>query len=118
MGVSNSLDIYQNNTNELLKLSIYIRAYIDDLLILTTSYWDYNLVKMEQKSINPKGGKLKCNIENIFGRAEMEYLSLCIMREVVWPVSKKLKYTVNMDNMKDKWGVKTIIIMIKYYKEI
>ena len=118
MGVSNSLDIYQNNTNELLKLSIYIRSYIDYLLILTTSYWDYNLVKMEQKSINPKGGKLKCNIENIFGQAEMDYLSLWIMHEVVWPVSKKLKYTVNMDYMKDKWGMEKFIIMIKYYKEI
>ena len=118
MGVSNSLDIYQNNTNELLKLSIYIRACIDYLLIFTTSYWDYNLVKMEQLSINPKGFKLKCNIEKIFDQAEMEYLSFWITRKAVWPVSKKIKYTVNMDPMKDKWGVKKIIIMIKYYEEI
>ena len=48
----------------------------------------------------------------------MEYLSFWITRYVVWPVRKKIRYTVNMDPMKDKWGVKKIVIMIDYNREI
>ena len=40
MGLSNSPDIFQEKMNELFSGLEYVRAYIDDLLILTTDNWD------------------------------------------------------------------------------
>ena len=39
MGVANSPDIFQNKINDLFNGFYFIRAYIDDLLILTRGDW-------------------------------------------------------------------------------
>ena len=43
MGVANSPDILQQKMNDLLHGLKFIRAYIDDLLILTEGYWTYHV---------------------------------------------------------------------------
>ena len=39
MGISNSPDIFQQKMNYLFHGFNFIRAYIDDLLVLTKGYW-------------------------------------------------------------------------------
>ena len=46
MGVRNSLDIFQEKMNEMFRGFEFIRAYIDDLLIITKGDWSDNLDKL------------------------------------------------------------------------
>ena len=48
MGVSNSLDIFQERMNRIFRGFEFIRAYIDDLLIITKSDWSDHLEKLER----------------------------------------------------------------------
>ena len=47
MGVANLSDIFQQKTNELFHGFEFIRAYIDELLILTKGYWIDHVRKLE-----------------------------------------------------------------------
>ena len=74
-----------------------IRAYIYDLLILTTGYWTYHLHKLELILNKLKGKVLKCNIEELFlGQTEMEYLSFWVTRDGVKPINRKIEAITNM----------------------
>ena len=75
MVVANSPDIFQQKMNDLFRIFELIRAYIDDLLILTKGYWIDHIQKLEL-TLNKFNGKgPKCNIEKSFFRKnEMEYL--------------------------------------------
>ena len=46
MGVSNSLDIFQQIMNDLFHGLEFIRACIDDLLVLTKGDWVYHVQKL------------------------------------------------------------------------
>ena len=46
MGVANSLDIFQQKMNDLFLGFHFIRAYIDDLLILTKGDWTDHIQKL------------------------------------------------------------------------
>ena len=46
MGVANSPDIFQQKVNDLFHRSEFIRAYIDNMLILTKGYWKYHIQKL------------------------------------------------------------------------
>ena len=46
MVVANSQDIFQQNMSDLFHELEFIRAYIDDILILTKEYWTDNVHKL------------------------------------------------------------------------
>ena len=46
MGVSNSLNIFQDKMSEILRGFEFVRAYIDDLLIITKGDWSDHLGKL------------------------------------------------------------------------
>ena len=59
MRVSNSPDIFQQKMNDLFHGFEFIRAYIDNLLILTKGYWtdhvqnlELTLNKLKEKDLN------------------------------------------------------------------
>ena len=66
MGVSNSLDIFQEKTNEMFRGFEFIRAYIGDLLIITKGDWSDHLEKLELTLQKLKYNGLKCNAEKSF----------------------------------------------------
>ena len=47
MGVANSPDIFQQKINDLFRGFEFIRAYIDDILILTKGDWTDHIHKLE-----------------------------------------------------------------------
>ena len=65
MVVSNSPEIFQEKMNEIFRRFEFIRAYIDNLLIITWIDWSNHLEKMEL---------IKRNIKKFFfGQTNMEY---------------------------------------------
>ena len=63
MGVSNSPDIFQEKMNKMFRGFEFIRAYIDDLLIIAKSDWSDHLEKLELTLQKLKDTELKCNEE-------------------------------------------------------
>ena len=75
MGVANSPENFQQNINNLFHGFEFIRAYMDDLLILTREDWADFIQKLELTINKLKEKGLKCDIETFFfGQTEMEYL--------------------------------------------
>ena len=73
MGICNTPDIFQEKMNEMFCEFEFIRAYIDDLLIIARGDWSDHLNKLEQFLQNIKDNRLKCNTEMLFfGKTKME----------------------------------------------
>ena len=66
MGVANYPSNFQYNMNDLFHGFKYIRAYIDEHLVLTKGDWTDHLQKLELTLNKLKLKGLKCNIEDLF----------------------------------------------------
>ena len=90
MGLSNSPDIFQEKMNELFSGLEYVRAYIDDLLILTTDNWDTHIQQLDVvfNRLQEAGLKVNAN-KSFFGRSELEYLGFWITRKGIMHYLRK-----------------------------
>ena len=64
MGVANSPEIFQHKMNDLFHGLNFIRAYIEDLLILTKEHWKNPAQKLKLTLNKLKEKGLKNNIES------------------------------------------------------
>jgi len=92
MGLCNSPDIFQEKMGELMADLEFVRAYIDDLIILTKDSWDNHLNQLRTVFSRLRDAGLKVHAKkSFFGRSELEYLGYWITREGVQPLPKKYK---------------------------
>ena len=92
MGVANSPEIFQHKMNDLFHGLNFIRAEIEDLLILTKGYCTDHVNNLELTLNKLKGKGLKYNIEtSFFGQTEMEYLSFWVTRDVIKPINRNME---------------------------
>ena len=68
MGVAKSPDIFQQKMNDLFHGFEFIRAYINELLIITKEDWTDHVYMLELMLKRLKGKGLKFNIEKSFFR--------------------------------------------------
>ena len=75
MGLCNSPDIFQEKMNELFNGLEYVRAYIDDLLIISNGNFEdhLNKVKIVLKKLKAAGFKINAE-KSFFARDNLEYL--------------------------------------------
>ena len=66
MGLCNAPDIFQEKMNELFDGLDYVRAYIDDLLVLTKGDFDDHLSKLERVFARRQKAGLKVNAKKSF----------------------------------------------------
>ena len=72
MGLCDS-PIFQENMSELMHDLEYVRAYIDDVALLTSSTWEDHLTKVDTVLTRLEEAGLKVNgLESFFGRSELE----------------------------------------------
>ena len=64
MGVSNSLEDFQQKMNKTFHGFEYIQAYINNLLIINKVDWGNHLEKLELTLKNLKDSGIKCNIKS------------------------------------------------------
>ena len=75
----------------------FARAYIDDLLVLTTGDFFEHLENLEEVLSRLSECGLKVNaVKSFFGRTELEYLGYWITQNGVKPLSKKVEAIVNL----------------------
>ena len=119
MGLCNSPDIFQEKMSELMEGLEYVRAYIDDVLALTTVSWDDHLEKLEEVLKRLADAGLKVNAKkSFFGKPELEYLGYWVTRDGVQPVPKKVEAIHNIAPPKNKKELRGFIGMVNYYRDM
>ena len=119
MGLCNSPDIFQEKMGELFAGVEFARAYIDDLLVLSTSTLQDHLEKLEQVLKRLQDAGLKVNAsKSFFAREELEYLGYWITQEGIKPLSKKVEAINNIAPPTTRKQVRTFIGMVNYYRDM
>ena len=65
MGLCNSPDIFQEKMNELFDGFEYVRAYIDDLLVISNGTFDDYLTKLDKVFFKLQAAGFKVNADSL-----------------------------------------------------
>ena len=116
MGLCNSADIFQEKMNKLFAGLEYIRAYIDDLLIISKGSFEDHLDKLEQVLNKLKAAGLKRTAsKSYFAQEELEYLGYWITREGILPIKKKNSAMLKISKPTTRKQLRKFIGMVNYY---
>ena len=75
MGIAGSPDIFQGRMSQLMMALEYVKAYIDDLLVITKSTFSDHLKKLRPVLIRLQEARLKVNVKKSkFCATDIEYL--------------------------------------------
>lgn len=119
MGLCNSPDVFQEKMSDLMQGLEFVRAYIDDLLCITSGDFDDHLDKVEMVFQRLDVAGLKVNIgKSFFARGELEYLGYMITREGVQPVTKKIDAILAIAEPKTKKELRSFVGMVNYYRDM
>ena len=119
MGVSNSLEIFQDIMNEFFRGFEFIWSYINYLLIITKGDCSGHLEKLELTIQNLNDNRQKCNIKNSFCvQTEMGYLGFWVNRNGIQLINNKLEAIVNMIPPKIQKQVSEFIGLVKCYRDM
>ena len=97
----------------------HVRAYIDDLLILTSGSYDDHLEKLSEvfRRIREAGLKVNAN-KSFFARGELEYLGYWITRKGIQPVTKKIDAIHNIAPPTNKKELRRFVGLVNYYRDM
>jgi len=120
MGLCNSPDIFQEKMSELMQGLEFARAYLDDLLVISTEKgFDKHLNKLEQVLDRLSEAGLKINaVKSFFGRTNLEYLGYNISRDGIRPSQSKVQVILQIDHPKTRKQLRRFIGMINYYRDM
>ncbi len=118
-GICNGPDIFQEKMAELFDGIEFVRAYIDDLLILTKGDHDDHLEKLEVVLQKLTTAGLKVNApKSFFSRGELEYLGYLITREGIKPIPKKVQAIQKIAAPTNKKELRSFIGVVNYYRDM
>jgi hypothetical protein len=119
MGLAGSPDIFQERMSHLMRGLEFVRVYLDDVLIISTSTFTEHLQKLRTclDRINKVG--LKVNPDKcFFGRTEIEYLGYWVTRTGVQPQEKKVQGILRMEEPKNRKQLRGFIGLVNYYRDM
>ncbi len=118
-GICNGPDIFQEKMAELFDGMDYIRAYIDDLLVLTKGNFDDHLDKLEITLQRVREAGLKVNApKSFFARKELEYLGYLITRQGIRPIKRKIEAIQKIAEPTTKKELRSFIGVVNYYRDM
>ncbi|GFH61170.1 hypothetical protein CTEN210_17646 [Chaetoceros tenuissimus] len=116
MGISVAADIFQNNICNLLG---YVRAYIDDVLVLTKGSFEDHLEKLDEVFRRLQEAGLKCKMQKSeFAKKKLYYLGYIISTDGILPDQKKVEAILNIDRPKTVKDIRRLLGMIQYYRDV
>jgi hypothetical protein len=112
-----SPDIFQEKMSELMTGLDFARAYLDDLLIISTETgFNKHLEKLEQVLNRLSEAGLKINaVKSFFGRTNLEYLGYNFSREGIRPSQKKIDAILQIKPPTTRKQLRRFIGMVNYY---
>ncbi len=119
MGLCNSPDIFQEKINSLMAGLEFVRAYLDDLLIISKKSFEEHLEHLEQAFTRLSEAGLKVNAsKSAFCTTELEYLGYIINRQGVRPTTKKVEAILKLEKPKNRRQIRRFIGMVNYYSDM
>ena len=120
MGLCISPDVFQEKMSELMAGLEFARAYLDDLLIISTETgFDKHLEKLEQVLSRLQEAGLKINaVKSFFARTNLEYLGYNISREGLRPSQKKVEAILQIKAPTTRKQLRRFIGMVNYYRDM
>ena len=120
MGLCISPDIFQEKMSELMAGLEFARAYLDDLLIISTEKgFDKHLDKLEQVLTRLSEAGLKINaVKSFFARTNLEYLGYNIARDGMRPSQKKVEAILQIKPPTTRKQLRRFIGMVNYYRDM
>jgi hypothetical protein len=119
MGLAGSPDIFQEKMSDLMRGLEFVRCYLDDVLIISTSTFEEHLTKVEQCFQRIAKAGLKINPDkSFFGKKEIEYLGYWVTQHGIQPQVKKVNSILTMEEPKNRKQLRGFIGLINYYRDM
>jgi len=120
MGIKNSPDIFQQKISDLMEgLEDFIRAYLDDILIITKGTFSDHLEKVAEVLKRLQAVGLQVNLpKSKIAVQELEYLGYWLTPKGIRPMAKKVEAIKNLQAPKTVKQVRSFLGMVNYYKDM
>jgi Reverse transcriptase (RNA-dependent DNA polymerase) len=119
MGIANAPDIFQSKINQLMEGLDYVRAYLDDILIVTKNTFEDHLNKLETVLQRLHTADLKINIEkSTFATTSFEYLGYHITTSGIRPLTSKVEAIQRLKPPKTLKQLRSLLGLINYYRDM
>ncbi len=119
VGFSGLADIFQVEMGNPMATLEFVKAYIDDLLVITKSSHGDHLDKLEQIFIRLRNAGLKVNLAKLFFRAqETEYLGYILIRGGIKPQPKKVQAILALNPPNRNKELQQFLGMVQYFRDM
>jgi len=119
MGYAGSTDIFQAEMMDLMEAQEYVRAYIDNLLVITRGTLEDHLDKLREVLRRLHNAGLKVNdAKSFFCTHEIEYLSYKLARGGIKPRQKKVQTILTLNPPNNVKELRHFLRMVQYYRDI
>jgi len=119
MGASNAPDVFQAKMGTLFQDLEYVRAYLDDLLILSSATFEDHLDKLGQvlQRLQEKGLRINAP-KSTFATDEIEYLGYTLTRDGIKPQTEKVAAILALQPPSNVKQLCRVLGIIQYYRDI
>ncbi len=119
MGFVGLADIFQAEMGNLMATLEYVRAYIEDLLVITKSSHDNHLGKHEAVFIQLRNAGLKVNAaKSFFCAQETKYFEYILTRGGIKPQPRKVQAILVLNLPKSVKELQHFLGMVQYYRDM
>ena len=104
---------------DLMRTLEYVRAYIDDLLIISKYSFADHLERLEKVLERLQDAGLKVNVaKSTFGVDECGYLGYILTREGIRPQPKKVRAILAIDRPTSVKTLRSFLGIVQYYRDL
>jgi hypothetical protein len=119
MGFAGSADIFQAEMMDLMESLEYVRAYIDDLLVITRGTLEDHLEKLREVLRRLRDAGLKVNAaKSFFSTHEIEYLGYILARGGIKPQQKQIQAILAINPPNNVKELRKFLGMVQYYHDM
>jgi hypothetical protein len=119
MGFGASANIFQAQNMDLMASLKFVRAYMDDLLIIRRGILDEHLQKMETVLTRLHDARLKVNAaKSLFCAHEIECLGCILTRDGIKPQPKKMQAILALNLPNTVKELRHFLRIIQYYQDM
>ena len=119
MGIKNSPDIFQAIMQGLMADLEYVRAYIDDILIISNGTFEDHMRKVSEVLARLEKAGFMVNLrKSFFALDKVEYLGFWLTRDGIQPQPKKVEAIQRLQPPKTKRQLRHFLGMVNYYRDM
>ena len=119
MGIKNSPDIFQVIMQGLMADLEYVRAYIDDILIISNGTFEDHMRKVAEVLARLEKAGFMVNLrKSFFALDKVEYLGFWLTRDGIQPQPKKVEAIQRLQPPKTKRQLRHFLGMVNYYRDM